>query len=147
MVGVGIEIRLDDKDLHAAFARLAAAMDDMTEPMDVIGAGLDSSMLSRFEHETGPDGVRWTPSQRALLTGGQTLTNRGHLRASGTHIASRHSVVQGSNLVYARPQHAGGKVGRGHKVTLPARPFVGVDGDDLAMIHDTIGDFLAEAIR
>jgi phage virion morphogenesis protein len=147
MAGVGIEIRLDTKDMEEVFLRLQAAMDDMTEPMDAIGAGLDSSMLSRFEHETSPDGVRWTPSQRALLTGGQTLTHRGHLRASGTHIASRHSVMQGSNLVYAHAQHAGGKVGRGRKVTLPARPFVGVDGDDRIMIHDTIQDFLEEAVR
>lgn len=146
MAGLGIEIRMDDKDLREAFASLQAAMGDMTEPMDTIGAGLDSSMLSRFEHETGPDGVKWTPSQRALLTGGQTLTHRGHLRASGTHIAHSHSVEQGSNLVQAHALHAGSKVGRGRKVKLPARPFVGVDAEDLDMIHDTIHDFLAEAI-
>lgn len=147
MTGVAVHIGFDDKDVQAALGSLEAAMADMTEPMDAIGAGLDASMLARFENETGPDGIKWTPSQRALLTGGQTLTDRGHLRASGTHIAGRHSVEQGSNLVYAHAQHAGSKVGRGRKVKLPARPFVGVDDDDAAMIHDEIHDWLAGAFR
>lgn len=147
MTGVAVQIGIDDKDVQAALGALEAAMADMTEPMDSIGAGLDASWVARFENETGPDGIKWTPSARALLTGGQTLTDRGHLRASGTHIASRHSVEQGSNLVYAHAQHAGSKVGRNHAVELPARPIAGIDDDDAIMIHDEIHDWLAGALQ
>jgi len=36
----------------------------------------------------------------------------------------------GNNRIYGAIHQFGGQAGRGHKVTLPARPYLGINGDD-----------------
>lgn len=146
MSGVSFPVTLSDPGLAAALGRFVSAADDLTEPFDVIGARLVSSTQYRFERQTGPDGRRWEPSLRALATGGVTLTDKGHLRDSFTHLPGKDHVAVGSPLVYAAPQHFGGQVGRGHKTTLPARPIVGTDDDDALMILTEIESWLARSL-
>lgn len=146
MTGAATRITIDDAEVRNAFAALLANAGDLTPAMDEIGAAMVASTLHRFETETGPDGRRWKPSLRALLEGGQTLTDRGHLRGSLTHVAGPGSVEWGSNLVYAAIHQLGGQAGRGHAVELPARPFLGVDADDQAEILAILGDHLMGGI-
>jgi len=163
----GISIRIDDADLarmgHALDGLLREA-DQAEDLMDEIGSALVTSTQQRFEAGTGPDGERWTPSMRALRTGGQTLTDRGHLRDSVTHAANARSVQVGSNLIYARPHQLGatirakaggalaiplpdGGVALKQSVTLPARPYLGISADDQAEIGDIIRERLRDALR
>lgn len=146
MSGVSFPVTVSDPGLATALGRFVAAAKDLREPFDVIGAKLVASTQYRFERQTGPDGERWEPSQRALATGGVTLTDKGHLRDSFTYQAGRDRVVEGSALVYAGAQHFGGQVGRGHKTTLPARPIVGVDDDDALMILTEIESWMARSL-
>ncbi len=90
----------------------ADAATDMTEAMNEIGDHLESKIPGRFETETGPDGVPWAPSIRAILEGGQTLTDQGHLRDSRTYIAGRDFVEAGLTAKYAAMLHHGGAIGR-----------------------------------
>lgn len=138
----GTRIEIDDAEVRAALAALVAASEDLAPAMERIGGMLVASSLHRFESETGPDGRRWTPSIRALFEGGQTLTDRGHLRGSLTYAAGPTSVEVGTNLVYAAIHQLGGKAGRGHTAEIPARPYLGVDGDDRAEIVRILGDHL-----
>ena len=142
MVAVQTSITVDDRIVQAALARLGSHLDDMTEPMDEIGVMLVSSVTHRFETGVGPDGRPWIPSARALSEGGQTLVMRGHLRDSQTHVAGPRSVEVGTNLVYGAVHQFGGRAGRGLSVTLPARPYLGLDGDDEAEILDIINDWI-----
>lgn len=147
MTGVSIEVTLDDRDLRAALAGLVDAARDMAPAMDEIGSMLVASTLNRFERGVGPDGIEWPPSLRALEQSGQTLVDSGRLMGSITHVPGPDSVEVGTNVIYGAIHQLGGKAGRGRKVTIPARPYLGVDADDGAEICAILIDHLEGATR
>ena len=57
------------------------------------------------------------------------------------------TVKLGSNVEYARIHQKGGMAGRGRKVKIPARPYLGVSKEDWKEIEDTISDFISGAFK
>jgi len=57
--------------------------------------------------------------------------------------ATAQSVTIGSRLKYAAIHQYGGQAGRGNKVTIPARPYIGINGqmrtDIVAIIQSHLG--------
>lgn len=166
MTGVGIRIKPKGIDeTLAALGRIAGRL-DRAEPMyDAIGGSLVASTQRRFEEGRAPDGNPWPPSIRALAEGGKTLVDTGRLMQSQTHIASETGVEVGTNLIYAAPHQFGATIrpvaapklrfrilGRWvsvDEVTIPRRPFLGIDEDDereiIAIAEDFVGGAEAEA--
>jgi phage virion morphogenesis protein len=110
--------------------------------MEEIGEMLTSSTVERFSTSTAPDGTKWPVSQRAENEGGKTLVNKGRLRGSIGYEASPDQIVVGSNVVYARIHQLGGETGRGHAVTLPERPYIGISEDDIDEARAILSDHL-----
>ncbi|MBB4268143.1 phage virion morphogenesis protein [Roseospira visakhapatnamensis] len=111
MAGISITVSADDL-VTAGLDGLVARADDMSGAMDEIGGMMTTSTRHRFEMGVDPDGNPWPPSLRALAEGGQTLVDRGHLRAAVTYQATAARVRQGTNLVYARIHQLGGEIKR-----------------------------------
>jgi phage gpG-like protein len=100
-------------------------------------------------------------SIRALLQGGRTMTDTGRLAASITHEADEAGVAIGTNVAYGAIHQTGGtitaKTSSGlrfrvggqwvtkQSVTIPARPFLGIDEDDEKEIEAISARFLAAA--
>lgn len=133
------------------------------ELAETLGEHLVSSTLERFENEKGPDGKDWAPSARAKNEGGQTLTDTAGLKSSINYEASPDLVAVGTNKIHGpihqfggeiRPKKArrllfevGGKKVSAKKVSMPARPYIGIDEDDIAEAKDIIARFIGEAIK
>lgn len=145
MAGNRIDIEIDDKRVRAALSRLIETVGKPFAALDEIGSRLVASTLRRFERETAPDGKPWLKSIRALLSGGQTLQDFGTLKGSITHVVHGDGVEVGSNLVYAAIHQFGGQAGRGRKVTIPARPFLGIDDSDAAAIERIVARHISQA--
>lgn len=163
MAGVSVQYSLDDDAVRAALAGLLAASEDLSGPMAEIGEALVSSTDRRFEEGRRPDGTAWPPSLRAIYGGGQTLVDTATLRDSVTYEHDASSVRVGTNVLYAAIHQFGGRIeARGGKalvfalpaglgwavvqsVTIPARPFLGIDDEDEAEILDTLEDWLRRA--
>lgn len=145
-------------------AELLERTGDLTPLMERIGAYGEESTVHRFETERGPDGGAWASSARVKAQGGQTLTDKGRLRGSITWAADRDSAEWGTNLIYAGTHQQGATIrakgdapmrffipGIGfrsaHEVVIPARPFLGIDGDDQDEIDALVQDYLAEALQ
>lgn len=152
-------VRMDIDGADATLAALGGALARARSPrglMDQIGAELAKSAKLRFTTNEGPAGGPWPPSIRARMLGGRTLVQRGRLRDSITHEASDSSVAIGTNVVYAAIHQVGGKItaktakglrfrlpgGLGSRtvksVTIPARPFLGVSGEDEGVIKTLV---------
>jgi phage virion morphogenesis protein len=142
--------------------RLAAAgraLVDFTPAMKTIADFMRSQAVLNFENETGPDGRKWQPSQRAIADGGLTLTDRGHLRQSITAASDATSAIAGTNLIYARIHQFGGRIqakpgkalntpfGPRGAVTMPARPFLGFSAGDVIAIENILGDHITRAFE
>lgn len=126
------------------------AAEKKADLMAEIGEALVSGTLDRFTKGEDPEGNRWEPSGRAWMEGaddggfGKTLVDTGALRNSIDSIATPNSVMVGTNKEYARIHQLGGKAGRGRKVNIPARPYIGVSKADMEEVKAILADFLAQ---
>ena len=159
-LGVSIQISHDDARVRSALMGLISLGQNPAPVMRDLAAYGEASTRERFHTETGPDGQPWKKSLRAQISGGKTLTMSGHLGDSITSDAGRDWAAWGTNMLYARihqlggvikPKVPGGKLrfrlaGGGFRsvsqVTMPARPYLGVNQADeaemLSLIHNRL---------
>lgn len=160
MTGAAITVTVDSARLRAVLGTLASTAGNLKPAFAAIGRSMVISTQQRMKAQHGPDGKAWPPLSPATLlarAGGkrkvfrkdgktlrkpaariiaaaQALLDSGQLRASLTHRADAAGVEVGTNKVYAAIHQFGGPAGRGKKVTIPARPYLGIDAGDEAMI-------------
>ncbi|MDX9860888.1 MAG: phage virion morphogenesis protein [Rhodospirillales bacterium] len=163
---MAVSLVYDTRELKRLSRRLrdiAERTGDLRPLMEEIGAAMVSSTVQRFEDGRGPDGKAWPKSLRARLEGGKTLVDKAHLRDSITYDAGADSVEIGTNLVYAGTHQTGaeirakvadylsfrvgGRWARKKKVTIPARPYLGISAADEDEIEAIAGDYLAEPLQ
>lgn len=109
------------------------------EALEVAGETLIDLTAQRFSTETDPYGVAWKKSRRAQRQGGQTLSDRGILRRSFSHVAvSGDTLAYGTNDTRANTHQYGRKIKMTakqkarfgvSKVTIPARKMIPDRGD------------------
>jgi phage gpG-like protein len=156
-IGVVVEIT-GLQHAEAVMARLGSG--ETGELMTNIGAALESSTRKRIsETKTSPDGAAWAPNRAGtsiLLQSGR------HLLDSVAFIASAAEVEVGSSWEHAHVHQEGATITpktagalkfwvvsggftqfvMAKKVTIPARPFVGVSGEDEREIERLTSDWL-----
>ncbi len=131
-----------------------------------VGEALASSTIGRFNQQSDPQGKAWQPLALATIQPGardyrknggirkaalrrlerrKILIQSARLRNSISHRAEGLKVHVGTNVKYARLHQLGGEAGRGKKITIPARPFLGISDADqreiVSIINRTLGDF------
>ncbi len=173
MAGASFEVIFDDSQVIDALDRLRAAGEDASPLMARLGQyGVDSTRR-RFFTETAPDGSRWkdlNPAYAELKGPGYNiLTRSGALMNSLNARPGRNEVSWGSPMVYAAIHQFGGKIVPKNKpaltfllgnvgssglvpvflvrvksVTIPARPYLGLDADDKAEIVALAMDYMRE---
>ena len=161
-MAASITIVVEDQALAAGLKTLSERGANLDPVMAEIGAVLLASTQQRFETETGPEGKSWPKSLRARLENGQTLSKSNRLRLSLTYRASKDAVEVGTNVIYAAIHQFGGRITAKSKpylafrlpgggfikkksVTIPARPFLGIDAGDRAEIAAILSDYLEGA--
>lgn len=170
----GCSLVSDFSSLQRTQATLRRAGEMLSNPTPLltdIGAALVTSSRGRFDTQSGPDGRRWAPHSADTIIGRlggakraytkrmrfrkgvqaridtmRILFRQGHLRNSLTYRASRTGVEIGTNLAYGAVHQFGGKAGRGHKITIPARPYLGLSGGDEHMIDGLAQAYLREVM-
>lgn len=157
-----VRLTARDRTAQQSLRDAAAKVEDLTGLMDRIGAHLVASTQLRFEDQASPVGVPWARSRRAASVGGQTLVDTGRLRASITHRAARNAVEVGTNVRYAGTHQFGAtivaktpkglrfRIGNAwitkRQVTIPARPFLGLDAADREAIPAITAFWLREQL-
>ncbi|MBV6650721.1 MAG: phage virion morphogenesis protein [Hoeflea sp.] len=161
MSGVSITMQIRDAEVRRGFRKLERLMIDTTPVMAAIGTGLVGSTHMRFVTQTDPEGQAWAALNTGYTAGkrnSRILTESGRLRDSINSRPGNDEVLVGTNVIYAAIHQFGGtilpkaathlwfRIGgaliKASKVTLPARPFLGISSDDEAMIAETVFGFL-----
>jgi len=130
-----------------------------------LGEVVRNSTLERFKRSRGPDGKAWQQSTRAKDKGGKTLVQTAQLRNSIRTKSDASGFAVGTNVKHAATHQFGEKgriirakrakalrfqidgdwfVKKKVKIKIPARPYLGLDDDDMAEIKAAIEDFLAK---
>ncbi len=152
MAGVEYKVTIDDAEMQRDLKRLYDKLQDMTPVWETIGEGLQGSWEQRFADEVTPSGAAWPALSPVTIAWREArgfvpikkLRMRGHLVGSINYRVAPTRLTIGSPLPYAAIQNFGGAAGRGLKVTIPAREYVGLSDADRQMIGETISDWLAE---
>lgn len=155
MAGAQIELTLQGiAAVEGALGRLASA--DLDDLAFNAGALIEASTRERIATEkAGPDGAAWAPwsdAYAATRRGGQSLLVQGnHLLGSVQNYTDGWTVKVGSNLVYAAIHQFGGVIengfGRGIRITMPARPYLGLSAADRQAVEALVSDTLAGVLQ
>lgn len=148
MTGVRLTFRFDDKGLREALCDRVRRLENKAPLLKAIGEEMLPRITGRFKKERGPDGKRWAPlSSRTIQArlkryGNSPLTilrMRGHLVGSIAYQVGSNTLRIGTGdeaQDYAAIHQFGGKAGRGRKVTIKARPYMGFAEDDMTVIEE-----------
>lgn len=157
-------LEIDSSPLAGLARRLGQVDAEKRDALEAIGAAWVSTTQRRFQTSKAPDGTAWKPSLRVLRgrkKGGPTLVLRKNLRDSITSVVEGNTVQVGTNRVYGPAHQFGAEIQRsgahavplflpagrkGGGVTLiPARPFLGVEAEDLTNWTEILEGFVAGA--
>ena len=105
-----IRYDLDDGEVLGGLQRLIALGQNSEPALREVASLGESTTRMRFRLQVGPDGHRWKPSIRALVTGGKTLTKDGHLSGSIGSNAGKDFAEWGVNRIYAKIHQDGGVI-------------------------------------
>ena len=139
-------IRLDG-DTRAMLRRIRSFSEIDKQGINAaLAEGARESTLERFKQSKGPDGRRWKTSIRAAQEGGKTLIQSAQLRNSIHAKSDTSGFALGTN---ARKKKAlrfqvGGKwvTKKQVRITIPARPFLGLSEDDMQEMKATVEEFI-----
>ena len=116
MATAGVGVQIDAQGLEALQRRMnRLAAIDFSEPMDIVGAEVESQTRRRIAKEkTGPDGKKWPAWSRRYAAkrkrGKSLLRSAGHLLDAIQYVATKETVEVGANLRYARIHQLGGTI-------------------------------------
>ena len=162
MSSVNVKVDGDVQRLMKRLGRIAGV--DKAGINNTIAEGLRTSTIERFQAEKSPEEKKWKQSIRAREEGGKTLTKSTALRSSIRSEASADGLAIGTNDIRAATHQFGDtriiKAKRTKalrfrinvrwvskkevKVTIPARPFLGVSEEDEEEIKKLLGKALEE---
>ena len=148
-------VEVKDEGVQSLLQTLQKRMGNLQPVFSSLGGDMTDRVQRRFDTSTGPDGTTWTRLSDATLDAFVGGFGKSHFKKSGefsksgaAKFASRkplidsgylsteiHQTVTSNSLTisspakYAAIHQFGGQAGRGHKVTIPARPFMPVKAD------------------
>lgn len=168
-----ITLELDVAPVIARLDQLLRALGPggLQAPLAEIGEDLVESTKQRFDTSTAPDGSRWAPNSMATIMG-LLEGSSGNFRKDGriskkgaTRVANKKPLVASGDLQkYIRYAVAGDSLFVGtnrfagqwdggaavHQFgskdgSIPARPFLGADDQDIAGMLEVLGRYLSDA--
>lgn len=156
-----ITARFDSSAIEQRLMRIAERGENIAAPLNAIGEVILTSIDKNFEQEGRYEdtlhggSTKWLPLAQSTrlqrINGSRAFTKKGTLRKrareklSGLKILQRSGVLArsfgkkvygntcevGSNRIYAAIHHYGGQAGRGRRVTIPSRPILVVQDEDV----------------
>jgi len=143
-----ITIKITGDDVESALRELIGQAKDTRPLMRAISETMLDSIEEAFENEANPEtGAPWPllaqstiiqRMARGTWPGKMLQRSQGGLAASYTASSGVDFAAATSNKPYARIQHLGGKAGRNHAVTIPARQHAGLTPEHRQEVLDII---------
>lgn len=160
MAGVILSISVESKNAEAALSGIQARLKDLSPAMKVIAGIMESSVRKNFYSGGRPK--KWPASIRVKAEGGRTLIKTGSLASSIKSQAFPDAVEVGTSLIYGAIHQFGGVIRAKRKpylkfkiarrwisrksVSIPARPYLMVQDEDLQEIRGILAGYLSRGI-
>lgn len=145
MSGITLTVKIKDKTVRRLFARLEQRTGNPRPVLASIGEYIVRRTDEHFAAEQDPWGHPWkalSPRTLERKRHYKILTESSNLRSRVVYQVGVGFVEIGTNVIYGAIHQLGGKAGKGRKVTIPARPFLGVNDDDEQEFEVILTDYL-----
>lgn len=135
----GVLIHLDDHEFQRRITAMQKGLEDATPLMRVWGEIVQTSIATNFEVGGRPP---WEPLAALTVKSkghARPLIGRtGNLQRTTVKPEAQRLVIgtSPSTRAYAAIQQFGGRAGRGHKVTIRARPYILLQDGDVKEMGD-----------
>ena len=134
-------------EIQQLLQKMVKKTDDTAPVMAEIANSLYNITMESFAGQKSPSGAPWqrlAPSTlRRKKHPGKILYETGQLHRRIYTRSDKDSAEIGVNLPYAAIHQFGGHAGRGRKVSIPARPYLPLEGDGLSkVVWDEISEIL-----
>ncbi len=148
MAGSQDIITIEDRDVKKKIGQFLKKADGIEAPLKSWGEYMLRRIDDRFSEEKDPDGSPWkrlSPVTLLKKKGKKILTESSNLRGRIVYSTTKNSIAIGTNVIYAAIHQLGGEAGRGRKVTIPDRPFLGVNQEDKTELIQTLKEHLVDS--
>jgi phage virion morphogenesis protein len=152
---MSVKVSVKSGPVIARLKKIAKGGNSLTGPLNTIGEIILSSVEENFMREGRFESAgswrggntRWadlSPRTKAARAkqgkwpGKKLQMSQGGLAASISKTVKGNTVTVGTNKVYGAIHQFGGQAGRGRKVTIPARPFLAVQDEDVEDMMDVL---------
>nr|DAX38450.1 MAG TPA: virion morphogenesis protein [Caudoviricetes sp.] len=128
-----LKITLNDNQAIQKLTGIASQLQHPRKLYGLLGETLKKIHADRFKAEVAPDGKKWqslSPITREIKGNDQILKQGGYLSQKTAYNYDDNRLEFGSDAKYAKLHQFGGNAGRGKKVKIPARPWLGVNAQD-----------------
>ncbi len=145
MSGITLDVGIQDATVRRLFAKLERRTGNVRPALKSIGEYMLRRTDDRFKAERDPWGNRWKPLSPSTLKkkkNSKILTESHMLKDTMNFDARKNSVEIGNPQDYGAIQQLGGKTGRGHKVVIPARPYLGINNADEREFEHILSEYL-----
>ncbi|QIW15846.1 phage virion morphogenesis protein [Pasteurellaceae bacterium RH1A] len=149
-----IKITLNDTQAVSSLQQIARQLESPRRLYGILGESLKKIHNQRFKQEIDPEGNRWQAlSDRTLALKRKRgkslkiLRQDGNLADRTAYNIKADGVEFGSSQPYAALHHFGGRAGRRRKVTIPARPWLGVGRRDEDYLLEKARHHLRQTLR
>lgn len=149
-------VEVKDEGVQSLLQALLKRMGNLQPAFSALGEDMVPRIQRRFDSSTGPDGTPWkgldpdttvrqivkgygksyfkksgdlNKKGAAKLASRKPLIDSGYLSREFFYTASSNALQVSTPAAYAAIHQFGGQAGRGHKVKIPARPFMPVKAD------------------
>ncbi len=155
MSGLTLTIQAEGFDrVFRGLRLLEQAGQDPSPFLQDAGEYMLRSTLHRWRAEIDPKGQPWAALSPAYALGkgskkggvNKILQLRGRLIKSVHWGIHGKTLFLGTNVVYSRIHQEGGKAGRGLKVLIPARPFLGFSDENKRRLVHLVNEHLRAAL-
>jgi len=156
---IAIDIEINADDVVSKLDKLKKALKDKML-MEAIGSDIAAYSRRRIasRNNTAPDGSQWESLAASTIRAKQrkgkgdmgTLMQKPKLLDSiaiNPATLTEDSISIGSSLVYAMIHQKGGMAGKGRKVKIPARPYIGVSAKEKDMIDKMVQDWIKRILE
>lgn len=153
-----ITIEVDSERVQSLLKQLAndCSAEGIADTMKEIGEDLLYSTRQRFIAGTAPDGSRWQPLSPVTIAlrvkrgrrGSKPLIDTSTMQNNVSYSVTGDGLTIGVNRQFGQNANAAvhqfgtNRAGRGRKVVIPSRPFLGLSDTDLDGIERTIARVL-----
>lgn len=147
MAGTRLDVAFDDAGTTRRLNQLLARLDDPKPLFNDIGEYLLQSHDDRWDQQQAPDGSAWKPlSEKYAARKERKRPNAGILTYDEllrrlVYQASDSGLELGTNRIYGATQQFGDP-----DRNIPARPFLGLSGEDETEIAAIVEDYLDQAL-